>query len=123
MQSNEAQSLIINGHNLQIELAETALEKYQGLSGRTTLCANCGMLFRFEPTQKTAFVMRDMKFALDMIGIREGRVVAIDNNCQPETGPDFTIYQNKEPVDYVLELNAGSVEKFNIRLDDQVTFN
>ncbi len=81
------------------------------------------MLFSFKPTQTTAFVMRDMNFALDMIGIREGRVVALDQNCLPQSGPDFTLYQNQTPVDYVLELNAGTIARLQIKIDDQVIFN
>lgn len=116
-------SLEINQHRLQVELADTEQEKFIGLSGRSTLCADCGMLFSFKPAQTTAFVMRDMNFALDMIGIREGRVVALDQNCPPQSGPNFTLYQHQTPVDYVLELNAGTIARLQIKIDDQVIFN
>jgi uncharacterized membrane protein (UPF0127 family) len=63
-----------------------------------------------------------MKFPLDMIGIREGKVVAIDENVQPENDTDLTVYQNKEVVDYVLEVNAGTVRRLVIKVGDKVDF-
>ena len=80
------------------------------------------MLFVFPEPRKTAFVMRDMKFPLDMIGIREGKVVAIDENAQPENSTDLTVYQNREAVDYVLEVNAGTVKKLKIKIGNELSF-
>lgn len=115
-------SLMINGHDFQIELARTDREKFQGLSGRASLCADCGLLFVFEPATHTSFVMRDMNFPLDIIGIKDNQIVDIDKNCQPEAGPNFTSYQDELAVDYVLEVNAGTADSLNLQIGDQVNF-
>jgi len=117
--SDSASYISFGNNKIELELARTEQELYRGLSGRDSLCENCGMLFVFKPTQKTGFVMRDMNFALDMVGIRAGRVVAIDTNCQPEANDNLTTYQAVEEVDYVLELNAGMVKKLNIKVGDE----
>lgn len=116
---SEIKYLELGANKITVELARTQLEHYRGLSGRDQLCDDCGMLFVFPEPRKTAFVMRDMKFPLDMIGIREGKVVAIDENCQPG---EATVYQDKEVVDYVLEVNAGMVGRFVIKVGDKVDF-
>ena len=116
---SEIKYLELGANKITVELARTQLEHYRGLSGRDKLCDDCGMLFVFSEPRKTAFVMRDMKFPLDMIGIREGKVVAIDENCQPG---EATVYQDKEVVDYVLEVNAGMVGRFVIKVGDKVDF-
>ena len=118
----EIKYLELGANKITVELARTQLAHYRGLSGRDKLCDDCGMLFVFPEPRKTAFVMRDMKFPLDMIGIREGKVVAIDENVQPENGTDLTVYQNKEVVDYVLEVNAGTVRRLVIKVGDKVDF-
>ena len=116
---SEIKYLELGANKITVELARTQLEHYRGLSGRDKLCDDCGMLFVFSEPRKTAFVMRDMKFPLDMIGIREGKVVAIDENCQPG---EATVYQDKEVVDYVLEVNAGTVEKLKIKIGNELSF-
>jgi uncharacterized membrane protein (UPF0127 family) len=118
----EIKYLELGANKITVELARTQLAHYRGLSGRDKLCDDCGMLFVFPEPRKTAFVMRDMKFPLDMIGIREGKVVAIDENVQPENDTDLTVYQNKEVVDYVLEVNAGTVRRLVIKVGDKVDF-
>lgn len=118
----EIKYLELGANKITVELARTQLAHYRGLSGRDKLCDDCGMLFVFPEPRKTAFVMRDMKFPLDMIGIREGKVVAIDENAQPENDTDLTVYQNKEVVDYVLEVNAGTVRRLVIKVGDKVDF-
>lgn len=119
----EIKYLELGANKITVELARTQLAHYRGLSGRDKLCDDCGMLFVFPEPRKTAFVMRDMKFPLDMIGIREGKVVAIDENAQPENETDLTVYQNKEVVDYVLEVNAGIVGRWGIKVGDEVVLN
>jgi len=119
---SEIKYLELGANKITVELARTQLAHYRGLSGRDKLCDDCGMLFVFPEPRKTAFVMRDMKFPLDMIGIREGKVVAIDENAQPENETDLTVYQNKEVVDYVLEVNAGTVRRLVIKVGDKVDF-
>lgn len=120
---SEIKYLELGANKITVELARTQLAHYRGLSGRDKLCDDCGMLFVFPEPRKTAFVMRDMKFPLDMIGIREGKVVAIDENAQPENETDLTVYQNKEVVDYVLEVNAGIVGRWGIKVGDEVVLN
>ena len=115
----EIKYLEVGGTKIKVELAQTEFERYRGLSGREKLCDDCGMLFVFPEARKTGFVMRDMKFPLDMIGIREGRVVAIDENCQPD---EATVYQDEEMVDKVLEVKAGTVSSLGIKLGNGVIF-
>ena len=119
---SEIKYLELGANKITVELARTQLAHYRGLSGRDKLCDDCGMLFVFPEPRKTAFVMRDMKFPLDMIGIREGKVVAIDENAQPENSTDLTVYQNREAVDYVLEVNAGTVKKLKIKIGNELSF-
>ena len=115
----EIKYLEVGDTKIKVELAQTEFERYRGLSGREKLCDDCGMLFVFPEARKTGFVMRDMKFPLDMIGIREGRVVAIDENCQPD---EATVYQDEEMVDKVLEVKAGTVSSLGIKLGNGVIF-
>jgi uncharacterized membrane protein (UPF0127 family) len=62
--------------------------------------------------------MKGMNFPLDFIWIRENKVVDITENAPAETKTIPSIYKPKEPVDMVLEVNAGVVKKDKIKIGD-----
>ena len=111
--------------NITVELAMTQEARQKGLSGRDSLDANSGMLFTFDQTNTVrSFWMKDMKFPLDFIWIKDGKVVQIDKNISvPAAGTEdskLTIYTSQMPIDYVLEVNAGFSDKNNIKTGDPV---
>jgi len=114
----------IRGHIWDVELAETMLEKARGLSGRQELAKNAGMLFVFSPASRESFWMKGMNFSLDMIWIREGKVIDITKNAQPlkdSLGDSLRplYFTPKEPADAVLEINAGQADEFGLQIGDQ----
>ncbi|OGM29662.1 hypothetical protein A2801_00630 [Candidatus Woesebacteria bacterium RIFCSPHIGHO2_01_FULL_41_10] len=111
-------SLRIGDTNVKIVLAKTPKEITQGLSGADPLAPNEGMLFIFDKPTQPAFWMKDMRFDLDMIWIREGKVVDIHENV-PSPDPraslsSLPLYISKEPADSVLEVSAGFAKTHKI---------
>ncbi len=107
---------------ITIEIADTESARVEGLSGRSALSENAGMLFVFDVADYHTFWMKDMQFPIDIIWIRDGLVVGVSENLMPE-GPNPTaIYAPPKPVDSVLEVFAGFVEEHGIRAGDAVTF-
>ncbi|MGA2910675.1 MAG: DUF192 domain-containing protein [Candidatus Microgenomates bacterium] len=111
---------------INVEVADTPAERAQGLSGRSSLAADSGMLFVFETKAVTPiFWMKDMLIPLDFIWIGGGRVVRIDKNVPfPAPGtPDANLktYTAGEPIDYVLEVNGGFSDTNSIKVGDPVT--
>jgi len=102
-------TLIIGGTTLAIEIADDALERAQGLSGRASLQQNSGMLFLFEEPFIASFWMKDMNFPLDFIWIRDNTIVDITERVPAPTDVNLPSYQPNQPVDAVLEVNAGWV--------------
>lgn len=115
--------LEVGNTKIIVELADNPLNRAKGLSGRENLCENCGMLFVFKEAKTQYFWMRDMKFPLDFVFIREGRVVEIVENVPVTdlTGNISQIY-SRQQADAVLELNAGFVQRNQIKISDFVSF-
>ena len=108
-----------------VEVARTAEERALGLSGRTSLAGNAGMLFDLGATRLPSFTMRGMLLPLDVVWIDEGmRVHSIETGIPPPaaTGGDPRTFRPMEAVRYVLELNAGAVEANGIERGDIVEF-
>jgi uncharacterized membrane protein (UPF0127 family) len=112
--------VIIAGVRLSVEVADTPSKRGRGLSGREMLPENSGMLFVFDTPGRYGFWMYGMKFPLDIIWIDERlRVVYFVENAQPCVNICET---HEPPADalYVLEVNAGFVKKYGLKVGDVV---
>jgi uncharacterized membrane protein (UPF0127 family) len=119
------ESLNIDGASFNVEIASTMLEQTRGLSFRPSLGAQAGMLFVFGGGGVQTFWMKDMNFPLDMIWISGNTVAGFAQNV-PAPAPNAGLlglptYSSPANVDKVLEVNAGTVAKYNIKVGDLVT--
>ena len=119
--ASEVKSLLIGNREINVILVQTPEERQMGLSGRTNLPANTGMLFVFENSGQYGFWMKDMLFSIDIIWLSaDKRIVYIEKNVKPETFPKA--FSPKDPALYVLEVEAGFSDKNNIQIGDAVKF-
>ncbi len=105
-----------------VDIARTPSQRALGLSGRLSMNKDQGMLFVFDQPNQRSFWMKDMHFPLDFIWIRGGRVVETSLNVLPpdQTGGEPMVISPSEKVDRVLEVNAGSVSMYGIKVGDIV---
>ncbi|MCK5061180.1 DUF192 domain-containing protein [Candidatus Parcubacteria bacterium] len=115
-------SIKINNTVIAVELAVDPAEQWQGLSDRKNLGPNNGMLFVFPDYQKRTFVMRRMHFPLDIIWIKDDKIVGIAKNLPSENENPDKLYSSPLPINYVLEVNGGFCDVFNIKVGDTVEF-
>lgn len=120
-----AKDITIDNTTISVEIADTAAKRAKGLSGRSSLDANAGMLFILDPTNiSPAFWMKDMSFPLDIIWIKSGVITKIDADvpvpAPGTTDKNLTLYKPDSPVDQVLEVNAGFCFKNHITKGDTV---
>ncbi len=106
------------GQVIEIEVARTPEQQQMGLMYRTSLPANRGMLFSFEPPQTVSFWMKNTKVSLDMVFLRNGRVQHLARNVPPCTADPCPLYPSEAVIDQVLELRAGRAEELGLRVGD-----
>ena len=110
---------------ISVTLADNEAERKNGLSGKTSLGADSGMLFIFDKKDiYPSFWMKEMLIPIDIIWVNDAKVVKIDKALQP---PDkdipeghLTLYYPEKPIDYVLEVNAGFSDNNNVTLGTEV---
>ncbi len=112
--------LRIGEHLFKVEIADTPAAQARGLSGRLRLPEDRGMLFIFNNLSMQSFWMVGMRFPLDIIWISGDRIVGISDNLLPAAVTGTRTYAPPEPIDKVLEINAGLAEKLGIRIGDLV---
>ncbi len=105
--------------NLTVELARTPDEQIRGLSGRPSLKPGHGMLFVYARPQPVSIWMKDMRFPLDILWIRAGRIVKIEKHAPPlRPGGPERIYT--ATADLVLEVPAGFADRERIHVGEVV---
>lgn len=108
-------SIVLNGREIRVAVADTPLLRERGLSGYSRLESDEGMLFVFEGDGRFGFWMKDMLFPIDILWLdAAGSIVHIENNVRPESYPSS--FTPDSPARYVLELRAGSVKEYDIRI-------
>lgn len=113
----------IRAQEFRVDVAESMAQKAKGLGGREELAPDEGMLFVLNPPAERSFWMQDMLIPIDIIWIREGRIIGASENAEPEPGvPPHRLkkYQSPDEVDYVLEVRAGTFDKMNFEVGDGV---
>jgi uncharacterized membrane protein (UPF0127 family) len=121
----QKRTLVVGEKALSVEIVNTETLREKGLGGRTSLPTESGMLFVFE-TKKVnpIFWMKDMLIPLDIIWIADSKIVKIDKNVPaPSAGtPDDKLkkFSANQPVDYVLEVNAGFADSNNVKVGDSI---
>lgn len=118
-------TVTIGAATFTLELARTPQERAVGLSGRTHLPEDHGMLFIFDSDARHGFWMKDTLIPLDIIWLDSDGVVVDVQTMQPEPGvpdPLLTVYRPSAPARYVLEVNAGLAQRHGIQPGAQARF-
>jgi uncharacterized protein len=113
---------IFDDHNQLVgrfncEIADTAEKRAKGLMFRKDLPENQGMLFIFSGEKKCSFWMMNTYIPLDIIfADKDYKVIGIIENAKPKSVKPLSV---DKPSKYVVEINAGLVKKYGIKLGDE----
>lgn len=112
----------VGSTQFEVSVSDEPREYTQGLMGKDTLPSDSGMLFILPGEYRPVFWMKNMKFPLDIIWIKDNRVLDIHEEVPIPTGSRFLTYSPKENVNMVLEVAAGTVKKNQIQIGDLLWF-
>lgn len=102
---------------VRVELADTAQERAQGLMFRENLPEGEGMLFVFPEETLGSFWMKDTPISLDIIFIKEGRIVDIIANTTPFSEEFLTPAASYL---FTLEVPGGYASRNGVQIGDVV---
>lgn len=103
---------------LDIEIADTDYDVQTGLMYRDSMEDNQGMLFIFDNEEPRYFYMKNTRIPLDLIYISKNKkIVSFQKNAQPF---DENSLPSNAPAKYVLEVNAGLVDKWGLNVGDNI---
>jgi len=111
----------IRGQRVASEVAETPAEQSLGLGRRDALAWDQGMLFFYEQPGFYRFWMKEMRFDIDIVWIRDGRIVDIAHRVPHVPGENGPTVTPAELVDTVLEVPAGYAQSHGWRIGQRVS--
>jgi uncharacterized membrane protein (UPF0127 family) len=101
---------------IDIEIAETDDKRHLGLMYRDQMQEDEGMLFIFEVEEIQSFYMKNTQISLDIIFINSKKqIVNIHKNTTPLSEKSLP---SMKKAKFVLEVNAGFCDKYNIKDGD-----
>ena len=106
--------------SLDIEIADDDYQTQTGLMYRDSMEDSQGMLFIFPNEMTRSFYMKNTRIPLDIIYISsDSTIVSFQKNAKPF---DETSLPSQFPAKYVLEVNAGLSDAWNLGIGDKIYF-
>lgn len=110
--------------SLLAEVADTPESRTKGLSDRATLPPRAGMLFVADKPDYVGIWMKEMKFPIDILWIKNGIVVDLEEAVPPPrpgtSDGELIVYHPDVPADFVLEVVSGFSRSHDIHIGDRV---
>jgi uncharacterized membrane protein (UPF0127 family) len=107
---------------IRVAVADSQIERYEGLSNTTPLDDGEGMLFVHDEESSYAYVMREMNYPLDIVFVgANGTVTTIHHADLPPEGTgggDLERYRGRGK--YVIEVPYGYTNETGIAVGDRV---
>ena len=102
---------------VEVRVADTARERYVGLSETASLGPDQGMLFVHESVGNYSYVMRDMAFPIDIVFVGPDRTITAIHHAEVEERP-LTRYTGR--ARWVLEVPSGWTTEHGVAVGDRV---
>lgn len=110
----------VKDKKFNLEVADTSNKRQTGLMYRHSLPEDAGMLFIFYRPLKTSFWMKNVEIPLDIIFLNNDKIVKVYHNVPPCKVEPCTLYPSVDYVNSVIELNAGTCNKYDIKEGDAI---
>ena len=108
-------------HELEVYLALDFEQHRRGLMFVRKLPVTTGMLFVYDGDEQRSMWMKNTYISLDIVYARaDGSVSSVIHNAEPLSLRSLV---SVEPVQYVLELNAGVARRFKIGTGSRLIWN
>jgi uncharacterized membrane protein (UPF0127 family) len=107
---------------VQVNVSDTAQERYTGLSDTESLAANEGMLFVHGSESRKTYVMRDMAFPIDMVFVAENGTITRIHHAElpPEGTGNDELKGYSGRAKYVLEVPYEFTTDNGIEVGDRL---
>lgn len=115
----------INDKVINAYIVDNPATRSRGLSIFNSIKEDEGMLFLFPEDNKSKKIgiwMLGMKFDIDIIWIKDNKIIRIEKNAPYPRNITIKSYNQNELANVVLEVSAGFTDKNNIKIGDIINY-
>ena len=116
--TEEIDWIIKENYKIELEISNNYKDREIGLMNRVNLNKNKGMIFIYEKIEPINIWMYKTFIPLDIIFIKNNQIINIAKNATPCLKLPCKIYPSLEPIDMVIEINAGLTKELNLKIGD-----
>lgn len=102
---------------MTLEVAQTDAELARGLMNRVQMPPHYGMLFVYKEPKQHSFWMKNTYIPLDIAWLNDEGHVLEQHVMQPH---DETQHKPLQPAKFAIELRAGTLNSYGVRLGDRL---
>jgi uncharacterized protein len=118
---------LVGSNKIKLEVAQTREQIEHGLMERASMPEDQGMVFLFRPPRPVRFWMFNCLMSLDMLFIKDGKILKISRDVPPyrqsdPAGAPLYPAEGEIEVSEVVEVNAGYCARHGINDGDSVRF-
>lgn len=107
---------------LKLEISDNFHKRKVGLMNREFLEKNKGMIFIYDNLEPINIWMYKTFIPLDIIFLKKNKITKITPNAKPCLDLPCKLYPSSEPVDMIIEINAGQAKILNLKVGDDLIF-
>ena len=107
---------------LKLEISDNFHKRKIGLMNREFLEENKGMIFIYDDLEPVNIWMYNTLIPLDIIFLKKNKITKITPNAHPCLDLPCKLYPSSEPVDMIIEINAGQAKILNLKVGDDLIF-
>jgi len=108
---------------LRVDIAQSEPQHQFGLMDRTSMPADCGMIFIFQPpanAKQIAFWMKDTRIPLSIAFVLPDRT--IESLQEMAAMDDQTLHYAPQDYEYAIEANQGFFTGHDVAIGDKIEF-
>ena len=114
--------IVNEAKTIKLEISDDFNERKIGLMNKESLDRDKGMIFIYDKLEPVNIWMYNTYIPLDIIFLKKNQIRKITPNAFPCLTLPCKIYPSSEPIDMIIEINAGLAREMNLKVGDVLTF-
>ncbi len=120
LNSHESKFILKNKIQIDLEISDTFEKREIGLMHRKFLDKNKGMIFIYDKVEIINIWMYNTYIPLDIIFLKNKNIINLKKNASPCLQLPCESYSSREPIDTVIEINAGMSDQLKLKIGDNL---
>jgi hypothetical protein len=116
-EEREPHTVRVGDSTFDVNIADSPFRRMRGLAGLEALPEDEGLLMLFGEKDTPTIWPKNLKFPIDIVWIDDSTVVGVEKNAIAESNfvlDGIKLYIPGQPINKVLQINAGLADKLGI---------